>query len=123
MSPLSRLEQGLAGYAYRFNSEVELHERIAQVLTELGFSYRHEHRIALGRFDFLVETDAGLVVLEVKVAGSLGEALRQAARYCEHPDVTAVLLVATPLWSRKPLPPTQFHGKEVRLVPLGRSAF
>lgn len=116
---LALVADTLTRYAYRYASEAALHVRLETLLSELGLAYTHEHRMGLGRFDFLLP--AG-VVLEVKVGGALGDALRQAARYCQEVDVQAVLILSTTLWARNPTA-TTFSGKPVQVVYLQRAAF
>ena len=54
---------------------------------------------ANNRADFWLD---GLVI-EVKVAGSLADALRQVGRYISLPQVRGVLLATTERWGERPL--------------------
>lgn len=87
----------LRSFTYRFANEAKLHEAIGQVLTSRGLEFTHEHVAGPDRFDFLV---GGNLVIEVKVQGSLGDALRQASRYVARDDVAAVLIATTCSWGR-----------------------
>lgn len=117
-----RLAQLLPRYAYRFSCEADLHAALGVVLREAGIAYDHE--VVAGpkdRFDFLVEPG---VVIEVKCAGSLADALHQVDRYAARDDVRALLLVTTCAWggaSPRDAHP-KLHGKPVHLVKV-RSAY
>lgn len=79
---LSFLARTLGAYLYRYSSEVKLHEAMAEVLTKAGASFKREHILdARNRADFWLD---GLVI-EVKVDGTLSEALRQVDRYINLP--------------------------------------
>lgn len=115
----------LPRFSYRYASEVQLHEALATVLTDAGIP--HQREVVAGprdRFDFLVEPG---LVLEVKVRGSLAEALGQCNRYAARPDVAAVLLVTSRPWSA----PSDahhsngwsLHGKPVHLVRIRGASF
>ncbi|TAL65835.1 MAG: hypothetical protein EPN79_11840 [Burkholderiaceae bacterium] len=86
----------LAGFRFRFASEVDLQDGINQALFLRGIGFTREKALTQrDRPDFLLSTG---VAIEVKVAGSLSDLIRQCSRYAEHPDVTAVLAVGTPSW-------------------------
>lgn len=90
----------LSGYAYRYSSEVRLHENMAKVLESHGFDFERERVLdARNRADFWLDG----IVIEVKVDGSMADALRQVDRYINLPDVTGVILAATPRWAASPL--------------------
>lgn len=121
---LRRICLALQRYSYRAADEMQLHEGLARVLTEIGVSFEREYvpmapspepppappaegpgwkQIAMrkparapDRFDFLCE---GCIVLEAKVAGSLPEATRQIDRYCAHEEVHGVIVVSTRGWA------------------------
>lgn len=97
---LNALATHLGRYAYRYGDEIQLHERIAEVLTLHGFEFERERVLdARNRADFWV----GGLVIEVKVGGGLAEALHQVGRYIKLPDVTGVILAGTPRWAGHPL--------------------
>ena len=87
----------------RHADERELQERIAVALARAtGIpggvdDVTREHRLdARSRPDFLVWTGAATgIAVEVKIAGSPQDVLRQLLRYAEHPAVSGVLLVTT----------------------------
>ncbi len=90
----------LAGFGYRYGSEFQLHEVLATVLDKAGHAHVREYRLdASNRADFWLD---GLVI-EVKVAGSLADALRQVGRYINLPQVRGVLLVTTERWGERSL--------------------
>lgn len=97
---LQKLSRELSQFRYRYGSEVQLHESLAQVLTDAGYHFEREHVLdEKNRADFWLE---GLVI-EVKVAGTLTEALRQVNRYIHLPHVTGVVLASTIRWAGQPL--------------------
>lgn len=97
---LNALTNHLGRYSYRYSDEVQLHERIAQVLDLHGFEYERERILdARNRADFWLD---GLVI-EVKVDGALSEALRQVGRYINLPNVKGVILAGTPRWAGQPM--------------------
>ncbi|HGM7877007.1 TPA: hypothetical protein ACKRQV_001276 [Pseudomonas aeruginosa] len=117
---LSRVAHLLGGYLYRYSSEVKLHEAIAEVLDQAGIIFERERILdAKNRADFWVD---GLVI-EVKVDGTLSEALRQVDRYIHLPQVTGVLLASTQRWAAAPLKDRPaWGGKAFQMVRLGRQA-
>lgn len=124
--PRLRLKQVLEllrSHGYQLSSEQKVQAGIAVVLEEHGIAFEREVARGADRFDFLC--DSG-VVIEVKIAGSYSEALRQGARYCRHDDVTAVVLASTRRWSglgRAATDPVFFHGKPVHTVQLRSRLF
>jgi hypothetical protein len=117
-----RVCRELSSYAFAFGDERELHDAIADVLTKGGISFQREYvSNPANRFDFLCD---GGVVLEIKTKGSLPEALRQCARYCERPEVFVVVLAASRSWAKRTAlrPGTFFNGKPVLLLPLRSQA-
>lgn len=97
---LNAIANHLGRYSYRYGNEIQLHERIAEVLDIHGFTYERERVLdARNRADFWIN---GLVI-EVKVDGALSEALRQVGRYINLPDVTGVILAGTPRWAGQAL--------------------
>ena len=93
---LNAIANHLSRYAYRYSSEVRLHESLAKVLEDHGFAFERERILnAKNRADFWV----GGIVIEVKIAGSMSEALGQVDRYINLPDVKGVILAGTPRWA------------------------
>lgn len=115
---LNSISNHLAGYAYRYSSEVALHESLAKVLKAQGFELIQEHRLdARNRFDFWING----IVIEVKVDGSLSDALRQVNRYINLPEVKGVILAGTPRWAGEPLAQKpEWNGKPFKMVRLAR---
>lgn len=145
---LRGLARQLEGFAYRYNSEVQLHERLAEVLTALQIPFEREVAVVLppvtgapklgtvglgpcleqyaearkekdSRFDFLLE---GRIVIEVKVAENLLGALRQVERYAKLPQVNGVLLAATHMKSKRIRQDAELHGKPIVQCQLRRQA-
>lgn len=119
---LRRLAVLLAGYAYRYGSETQLHEGIASVLTAEGIPFEHEVAVdARNRMDFLVN---GVLAIEIKVDGSFAHAIAQVSRYSALDTVHGVLLAATPQWARQTIvrAPGAFHGKPIAMAWLRRKA-
>lgn len=95
---LRKVRSLLGQFAFRYSSEVQLHERIADVLLDAGFSFEREVELdAKNRADFVID---GGVVIEVKVDGDMGSALSQARRYSKIEGVTGVLLASACGWAR-----------------------
>lgn len=111
----------LCGYAYRFGSEIQLHEGMVQALTEAGLNFQREFIAGPNdRFDFLVE---GGIVVEAKIKGSLSQALIQCKRYAERDDVTSVILATTRHWGNTPDDTLTVNGKTIRVIKLKGAAF
>ncbi|MEN5285541.1 hypothetical protein ABE494_06280 [Stenotrophomonas lactitubi] len=110
----------LAGFGYRYGSEVHLHEVLSTVLDKAGHAHVREYRLdASNRADFWLD---GLVI-EVKVAGSLADALRQVGRYITLPQVRGVLLATTERWGERPLVARPaWQGKPFNIIRLKRQA-
>ncbi len=88
----------LSRFGYRFGSEAQLHDGIAEVLRSGGLRFTREVRISeKDRLDFLVD---GGVTIEVKIAGSYAEALQQSARYLDQAEVDVVIIATTCGWGR-----------------------
>jgi len=117
---LNAIANHLGRYAYRYSSEVRLHESLAKVLESHGFTCERERILdAKNRADFWVDG----IVIEVKVAGSLSEALHQVDRYINLPDVKGVILAGTPRWADGQLAakPT-WQDKPFQMIRLARQS-
>lgn len=118
---LRRVVETLSCHSYRFVNELELHDRIAQVLTSASIPFDREFVAGQrDRFDFLIAPD---IVIEVKVDGSLAEALGQVNRYAAREDVGSVVLATSRHWGRDRSIGDELHGKPFRLLHLRRVAF
>jgi hypothetical protein len=109
----------LPRYRYRFADEKALHDGIAEALTGAGLAFERESVAGpRDRFDFLLPDG---VVIEVKVDGSAGDAVRQVARYCARDDVSAVVLATTKGWQVPSC--LELHGKPIRVINLKGASF
>lgn len=91
MPTLDAVCTALRSYRFRFTSEKELQDGIELAFVGEKLDFEREEHLAPGDIpDFLVEP--GLAV-EVKVAGSPHEIMRQLARYAASPRVAELLLV------------------------------
>lgn len=117
---IATLARILSGYAYRFSSEVHLHDAIDATLTANGWAFEREvSGDASNRFDFWC---AGIVI-EIKVDGSLSQALRQVDRYAALDGVHGVLLAATPAWARSAsTAPCELQGTPIAIAHLSRQS-
>lgn len=117
---LNALATHLGRYAYRYGDEIQLHERIAEVLTLHGFEFERERVLdPRNRADFWLD---GLVI-EVKVGGSFSDALHQVGRYIKLPDVTGVILAGTPRWAANELVAKPiWQDKPFQMVRLARQS-
>jgi len=110
----------LGSVRYRYASEAKLHDVIELLLKEAGIVYTREYRIdAQNRADFWING----IVIEVKVDGTAGDALRQVDRYIRLEGVHGVLLAATPMWASTQIKARpQWGGKAFAMVRLQRQA-
>lgn len=109
----------LSRYNYRYQSEAQLHQALAAVLSSNGYAFEHEHVLdKQSRADFLL--DSGIVI-EVKVDDSLANALRQVARYSQLDQVKGILLASTAAWAAHPFGAIAVtNGKPFEVVHLQR---
>jgi len=97
---LNAIANQLARYSYRYSNEARLHDAMAKVLESHDFAFEHEYVLdARNRADFWLNG----IVIEVKVDGSLSDALRQVDRYINLPHVKGVILAGTPRWAGQAL--------------------
>jgi len=115
---LRQLAEHVGAYAYRYSDEDQLHGILAGLLTEAGeCGFTREYAVdRKNRFDFWFQ-DEGLVI-EVKVKGSLSQALRQIDRYAALPQVKGILLASTLRWTDIAI--SSLHGVPVRGIHLPR---
>lgn len=92
---MRRVTVALERYAFRYATEEQLHRGIVEVLEKEGLPFEHEKTVGENRYDFMLE--AG-VVLEVKMARSASQALRQIDRYVQATECSAVICVTTKPW-------------------------
>lgn len=107
----ARIAALIGGQRYRYRDEDALHAGIEQVLAGAGIVATAEARLsARDRIDFL----AGPVGVEVKIAGSNADVIRQLGRYATHPEIGALILVTTR--ARHRTIPRVIGGKPVLVV-------
>lgn len=101
---------------FRATDEAALQREIAGILTAGGVAFEREVRLTKAdRIDFLVDGNVGL---EVKVAGSRADVIRQLFRYAESHRLTHLVLAST-RWAHAAMPPAML-GKPVSVLPLYR---
>jgi hypothetical protein len=89
---LNRIVAALSSFRFRFNTEDELHQGIAQVLEKNQFNAKHEAELtAADRIDFLVDG----IGIEVKVDGSRAAVIRQLHRYAQLHEIKALILITS----------------------------
>lgn len=106
-----------SGVRFRFGSEMELQDGIEQVLKRSGVGYLREKSLsAKDRPDFLVE---GGIAIEIKIQGTLAQALRQIDRYAKHDGVHSILVIGSPIWIGRI--PAMVGGKPVQSIRITES--
>jgi hypothetical protein len=111
------LRRTLGSARFRYTSELELQDGIAELFTARGIAFERERQLGPDRVDFFI---AGIAI-EVKIEGSLSDVTRQLHRYSEHPDVTGVVLVTTR--ARHNAMPNLMTAKPVDVIHLLGSVF
>jgi hypothetical protein len=113
---LERLCKVFSSYRYNFQDEGSLQEGLAVALTRSGIEFEREVRLdSHNRPDFMI----GSVAVEVKIKGTFAQFLRQAARYLELDQVSALIVVGTPKWM--PAVPATLLDKPIYTVRLTSS--
>ncbi|MDU7313905.1 MAG: hypothetical protein E7L31_21515 [Aeromonas sp.] len=122
---IQRICEELYAHRFNFNSEVQLHEGIMTVLSGAGIPFEHEKDLGdPNRVDFYCDDGAGSgVVIEVKIKGTVAEALRQVNRYIHQPSVSGVILASSAPWGRRPLTSLpKWDGKPFEMVAIRSNA-
>lgn len=102
----------LSSVSFKFQNESELQKGIAELFTINKIPFEREYRLNIhDRPDFYIVLGDHKIALEVKVAGTKNNLLRQVARYLQHESVTCTFVVGTPYWVR--LLPHQLSDKNV----------
>lgn len=97
---------------FRFASESQLQDGVAQALIQCATTFERECALSLqDRPDFVLENG---IVIEIKIQGSLAQALRQINRYAQHPRVQHIILMGSPGWLLKV--PGMIGGKPVHTL-------
>lgn len=110
----------LGGFLYRYSTEIDLQDRMHEVLAEVGYSVERERRLdARNRTDLWLDG----IVVEVKVGGSLSAALRQVSRYMNLPEVRGIVLASTERWASQPLSnQPEWGGKPFAMIRVRRQS-
>lgn len=109
----------LESYRFSFRSERDLQDGVEGVLGAGGLEFEREVRLnARDRIDFMV----GSIGLEVKIAGSATNLLRQLARYAEHERVDSLVVVTSRTYLAC-VGQAEFGDKAVSAVITSRRAF
>ena len=107
----------LRASSLRYGTERILQDGIEVALAGAGFEVRREVNLTVkDRIDFMV----GTVGIEVKIGGTLNDAIRQLHRYAASDKVSELLLVTSRAMLARV--PSELDGKPVRAVYVG-SAF
>lgn len=123
MDVLDEIVDVVASRRYRFESEEQLQAQIADALVASGLMGEREFRLSdRDRVDILVwngnDTSFCRFAVEVKIDGSTSAVAAQLARYAEHEDVDAIVLVTSKAKHRAV--PAELNGKPVRVVQVRR---
>lgn len=100
---ITSVTSALENKRFRFTSEDDLQQGIEIALTQALIPFEREKVLSSrDRPDFVVDQQ---IAVEIKIKGTLAQALRQINRYAQHTHIVAILLVGTPAWLRN-VPPT-----------------
>jgi hypothetical protein len=93
---MASITSALENKRFRFSSEVDLQEGIEIALLQACLPFEREKVLSSrDRPDFVVDQQ---FAIEIKIQGTLSQALRQINRYAEHAKIKAILVVGTPHW-------------------------
>jgi hypothetical protein len=110
---LNRIVSALSNSRFRFNSEDELHQGIAQVLAQHQFNAKHEAELtAAERIDFLIDG----IGIEIKIDGSRAAVIRQVHRYAQIHEIKALILITSK--TRHSDMPETINNKPLRVINL-----
>jgi len=82
----------LRGHRFSLSNEKTTQAEIAAVLIAAGIPAAREVRLGDAG---IVDVMCGRIAIEVKLAGGKRAIHRQVVRYCEHPDVDALILATS----------------------------
>jgi hypothetical protein len=113
MDVVDAIARTIRGCRFRYSSEDELQQGLAQALTEAGFGVEREVRLdSHSRLDLLV----GRVAVEVKVAGPARGVRAQVDRYLLNDRLDGLVLVTSRV--RHVTLPRESNGKPIVVVEL-----
>ncbi len=105
----------LHGAKFRFTSENELQQGIAQLLAEQEVPFQRELRVGkTDRLDLFLPREG--IAIEAKLDGTLAALTRQLYRYAALPEVRQIILVTTRARHRQL--PQNLDGKPLYIVQL-----
>lgn len=114
---LASLAEHISRYRFSAANEKLLQLQLANVFRACGLPFRAEVTLGQGdRIDFVVGDARPLIGIELKIEGGLSEVTRQVHRYLQHPELDAVLVVATVM--RLGGLPSEMNGKPVQVLTL-----
>lgn len=91
-TPIEQIAKCLLARRFRYASEDDLQEGIAQAFAEDGIPFTREVSVGLtSRIDFLVDR----IGVEVKTKGALASVTRQLYRYAASDQIGSLVLVTT----------------------------
>ncbi|WP_214565925.1 hypothetical protein [Aliiroseovarius lamellibrachiae] len=106
----------LRGIPLPVSTEAAMQDAVEQALTDHAFPFERELRMgSSNRIDFMVQGGIGI---EVKTRCARRQIHRQLARYADHPDVNALILVTGTFTGL----PVTLNGKPLFLVSSGRAS-
>ena len=101
----------LSAYRVRYDSERQLQDRLAEIMSNAGIIYSREVRLtAKDRIDFMIE-DVGM---EVKINMPTTGVIRQLYRYAQCAEVLDLVLVTSRAKHREI--PREIAGKPLHIV-------
>lgn len=101
--------EAVRSHRFTYSSELELHDRLATLFDDTGFTVPVLREVDLSprdRIDFLI----GTVGVEVKIGGTWQAAARQLQRYAASPVVEHLVLVTSRVRHVDTLVRTEFIG-------------
>lgn len=122
VAALEQVQLLLRAFKFRYGSELDLQDGIAEALTRREVAFEREKTLsASDRPDFLVPCIDGELAIEVKIKGSFNDMLRQIARYAAHDRVRGILVIGSPVWVSRT--PESIAGTPVRSIRLMANLF
>lgn len=113
---VDRILRVLNSHRFPITTESRLQEAMHSALVDEGIPAVREFRLSAGsRIDLFVR-DVG-VGIECKIKGGRRDIWRQVERYCEHDQITALILATNVAMAL----PAEVHGKPTHVLHLARA--